>query len=76
MKETYEAIVKLLSSELGRRLEMSADRISYHRDEDPGEPIEGYKVGGYQETISIPDEYMDKARVLNASDFLNWLKSQ
>lgn len=76
MKQTYNEIVSILSSDVGRRLNMDADQISYSTQEDPGAPVPGYAVSGRWESIDIPDAYMTKAGAHSADDFLNWLKKQ
>jgi len=75
MKSVYDEIVSLLNTK-GEKLGMSATAVGYSTKSDPGPSAAGYTTRGVSETINIPDQYMKKAGVSNAQEFLNWLRTQ
>lgn len=75
MKSIYDEILVLLK-EKGEKLGMNAQAIGYSSKNDPGTGVPGYTTSGVSETITIPDEYMDKSSTKNSQEFLNWLRNQ
>lgn len=65
-----------MSSELGQKLDMSAQEVKFQTTKDTGPSAPGFTTDGNVETIIIPDGYTKKASANNAEEFLNWLKKQ